>query len=71
MPGNCHLREKWLGEDQFRNRLKRGQSNTTAYCNVCKKSFDISSMGRTALRSHLKGKKHQELAESTSTRNSF
>ena len=58
MPGNCHFKEKWLEEDQFRNWLKRGQSNTIAYCNVSKKSFDISSMGRTALRPHLTGKKH-------------
>ena len=34
-----------------------------ATCVVCKKSFDVSNMGESALTSHAKGVKHLENAE--------
>ncbi|XP_033226414.1 uncharacterized protein LOC117178945 [Belonocnema kinseyi] len=40
----------WVDEDK--------QCTTKAYCNVCKKSIDLSSVGKTALTSHAKGSKH-------------
>lgn len=32
-----------------------------AFCSLCKKSIDISSMGKPALKSHDKSQKHQQL----------
>ena len=38
-----------------------------ARCKVCLKSFDIRSMGESALKSHMNGKKHRELTKQLTT----
>lgn len=60
MPG-CTFQNKWLAEDQFKGWLKKSEENmNAAVCSICKKTIDITSMGKTALTSHMKSKKHQE-----------
>ena len=41
-----------------------GKDTFSAKCSICCKMFDISSMGESALTSHMKGKTHCEQAPS-------
>ena len=59
MPGNCHFQDNWLSDDKFSAWVRRAPTSLKAHCRVCKRDFDISTMGRTALTSHAKGDKHQ------------
>ena len=58
MPGQCRFKDSWLQDSAMSVWLKRASSQNEAYCSFCKKTFDISSMGKSALLSHSKGKKH-------------
>lgn len=44
----------WLVQDKLK-------PSSTARCKICLKSFDIANMGEAALKSHMAGKKHQQL----------
>jgi hypothetical protein len=55
MPGKCKFLNKWLEQPQYHAWLRNGPDIHKAHCKCCNKSFDISSMGETALQSHLKG----------------
>ena len=58
---NCAFQKNWLTEPEFKVWLSADKSTPhSAVCRLCHKSFDIKSMGRTALLSHMKGKKHKE-----------
>ena len=54
---------RWLQMSKFKSWLIRGDNNTTAKCRVCpvpRKTNELSSMGKQALKSHASGKKHCE-----------
>ena len=58
----------WLKDSAFKPWLKRsGASNNEAECIICKKLVDFKSMGRSALVSHMKGKKHISLTAASKT----
>lgn len=48
---------------QFAGWLSRGPNSSQAHCNICRKSFDLSNMGRQAVTSHCKGKTHLSLVK--------
>ena len=54
---NCTFNDDWLIEFEW---VEKGSSARTAYCKLCHHTFDISNMGRSALTSHSKGKKHKD-----------
>ncbi|KAJ8677964.1 hypothetical protein QAD02_014195 [Eretmocerus hayati] len=43
--------------------VQRAKSKLDATCRFCKKTFDVSNMGKPSLVSHAKGKKHNKLVE--------
>ena len=57
----CVFKEKWLKNVKFNKWIARDKDCTRAYCTVCHRSVDLSTMGTSALRSHMKGIKHKEL----------
>ena len=57
---NCTFQDKWLEQPEFKPWLSRDKLVHNAYCRICSRSIDIRSMGRTALISHMKGKKHED-----------
>ena len=54
---NCTFNDAWLIEFEW---VEKGTSARTAYYKLCHHTFEISNMGRSALTSHLKGKKHKD-----------
>ena len=67
MPKNkCLLQVKWLDDPPYSQWLKK-KSDKVALCSYCKKEVNIGNMGETALTSHLKGKKHQEISKFSCT----
>ena len=68
MPGVCTFRELWLDNSTYAGWLTKDlKSKHSAHCLVCCKSFDISNMGESALRSHMSGQKHKELMQKRSS----
>ncbi|GFO10721.1 peptidase m20 domain-containing protein 2 [Plakobranchus ocellatus] len=59
------FQDSWLQDPCFSGWLKRSSSNSEAHCSICKKNFDFKSMGRSALVSHMKGKKHLSLVSAS------
>ena len=54
---------KWLNDDIFKGWLKRGSTNTTFKCKVCKEKKNervLGDMGVQALKKHLKSTSHQD-----------
>ena len=45
----------------------RKKSDEVALCSYCKKEVNVGNMGETALMSHLKWKKHQEISKFSCT----
>ena len=45
---------------EFKPWLEKGINTRMARCSVCRQSFDVSNMGKSAVVSHAKGKKHLE-----------
>ena len=67
MPKNkCLFQAKSLGDPRYSQWLKK-KSDEVALCSYCKKEVNIGNMGRTALTSHLQGKKHQEISKFSCT----
>ena len=60
--GKCVFSDLWLQNPLYKEWLQEVKGDKhKARCIVCMKDVDISSMGESALTSHLKGKKHQTL----------
>ena len=55
MPGKCKFLNKWLEQPQYHAWLRNSPDIHKAHCKSCNKSFDISSLGESALQSHMKG----------------
>ncbi|XP_068990333.1 uncharacterized protein [Neodiprion pinetum] len=56
---------QWLNEDHFSPWLKECKNDKFAfYCIMCKKTVLLSNVGRQALTSHMKGRKHEHAARS-------
>ena len=63
MPGKCTFNDNWTSNASYKDWVIRDPSSKLkARCRFCQKSFDCSNMGESALRSHMNGKKHKELA---------
>lgn len=59
----CQFQEDWLQDPLFNDVIKKCEGNNfAAYCILCCKEINLSNMGKAALLSHLRGKKHQEKA---------
>ena len=57
--------DHWLEIDRFERWLQKVEKETySAKCSICCKTFGISNMVESTLTSHMKGKKHCELAPS-------
>ena len=63
MPKNkCFFQPKWLEDSHYSQWLK-----DIVLCSYCKKEVNNGNMSETALTSHLKGKKHQEISRFSCT----
>lgn len=62
MPGKCIFNDAWLANESYNSWLGKVQDRHKARCQLCLKEFDIGNMGEAAVISHMKGKKHQDLA---------
>ena len=45
--------------------LPEPSNNTKAKCRLCMRSFSLSNMGESALKSHAQGKKHQNAVKTS------
>ena len=63
MPGKCVFNERWFENSFLKLWLEHDTDKYKAKCKVCMKTFDVSKMGKSALASHEKGKKHINLME--------
>lgn len=58
--GKCTFNMVWLDDDAFKSWLKPVANNKyQAYCTLCKKTLELSSLGIKALHSHGKSERHQ------------
>lgn len=58
----------WLRDPLFAAWLSKDvQRNTVAFCKLCKKTINLSNMGRRALTSHMEGEKHKKHFKSVQT----
>ncbi|KAH8020990.1 hypothetical protein HPB51_011357 [Rhipicephalus microplus] len=61
MPRKCNFQHAWLTGAAYKEWISPDTSNWhRAKCKVCAKTFDVSSMGESALKSHMKSVKHVE-----------
>lgn len=67
-PGKCSFNDRWLKQPDYIPWLRQDTaSKYSARCILCMKTFDISNMGESAIRSQARGLKHKQLkAESQS-----
>ena len=63
MRGKCRFQDGWVTNPAYAKWIARAPSDGDAVCRYCKKSFDVSNMGESALRSHAKSKKHIDLSQ--------
>lgn len=64
----CTFQDEWLSKEDYGEWLARDPNdNSRAKCVLCMKTFDISSMGASALTSHRKGAKHKSKVQSRLT----
>jgi len=61
--GRCVFSPLWLTKDDYKDWLEESQDKESAFCNKCKKAFDVRGMGESAVRKHATGKKHVELVK--------
>ena len=67
MPGKCSFNHKWLTMKEYKwVRQVKGDSKK-AICIVCNKTITLTTMGESALRSHMAGNKHQVNVKSNGT----
>ena len=61
MPGKCKFNPLWLDDVRFKDWISEHDNPAKAKCRYCPKTrekpIDISSMGMSALLSHMDGKK--------------
>ena len=60
--GKCIFSDNWLVDDLLTEWREKSDSKWKAHSKFCRKDFDISSMGVSALTSHIAGKKHSEIS---------
>ncbi len=59
--GQCVYNPNWECDPVFRDWVKLVQTDKRkAFCLYCDKTIDISTMGKSALNSHLKSEKHEQ-----------
>lgn len=64
----CKFQKEWLHESSpFTNWLERGKTDCDAWCKLCKKSINISTMGVGSLKSHTKSGKHIKVVKERDT----
>ena len=54
------FQESWLQEQSFLSWLAKANDLYSARCNVCVKTFSVTSMGVQALEAHVRGEKHRQ-----------
>jgi len=58
-PGKCKFKDAWLENEAYKDWLLcDSKDEHKARCSLCTKTFEIASMGESALRSHVKSKKN-------------
>ncbi|CAH0563016.1 unnamed protein product [Brassicogethes aeneus] len=58
----CYFKTDWLTDPNFNLWVEECKSNSSViFCKICKKNVDISNMGVSALKSHMKSVKHIKL----------
>ena len=57
--GKRKYQNKWADNEKYKQWIGPASDPYRAYCKVCKKDFDVTSMGITAVRSHNDGLKHK------------
>ena len=55
----CRFNKKWFDNVDFAPWLEEDVDPSKAKCKFCRKSIDISTMGQSGLRSHMRGDKHK------------
>lgn len=67
MSGTTSFQDAWLSDPEFKLWVKRvDQKPKSAFCIFCHSEFALSNMGRQALKSHMKSKKHVSVISSNS-----
>jgi len=61
MSGKCIFNDIWLKNPDYHDWLLSDKDRYRAKCRLCSKTFSVASMGESALKSHLKSKKHQSI----------
>ena len=56
----CIFKDNWLVDDRFTEWVEKNDRKWKACCKFCSKGFDMSSMGVSALASHVAGKNTQK-----------
>ena len=59
MPRNSRFLDSWLKNPLYSACIVPGKVDTLACCRWCCKDVDVSNMGESAVKSHMKRKKHQ------------
>ena len=59
----CRFKLEWMKEKEFASWLAPDSDPGRAFCKACRKPFDISSMGASGIRSHMRGEKHRKNIE--------
>ena len=59
----CHFREIWLQELEFAAWLQQTKDDSKRYCKLCRILFDISDMGISAVKNHMKSQQHNQIME--------
>ena len=58
--GKCIFNMLWIDDGAFKSWLKPVANNKyQAYCTLCKKTIELSSLGIQALNSHAKSERHK------------
>lgn len=64
-PRKTVFNESWLLDPDFKNWLRESPGDPySAMCVFCHTKFNLSNMGKRAVRSHVASRKHQSLVES-------
>lgn len=66
MPGKCTFQQRWLRCSEYNWVAPDTANENRAKCKVCAKDIDLTSMGESALKSHMKSTKHVRNLESIS-----
>ena len=64
MPRKSKFLDSWLKNPLYAAWIAPGKFDASAHCKWCRKDMDVSSVGESALKSYMKGKKHMNLTPS-------